>query len=503
TIPVMPEQPLEPPLAMGAPPVPEPPPTPPAPPPPAEGRPRPSLFASPTQRLDISEALAAALVRELSQSNEPPAPAPAAEPPLAMGAPAPEPPLAMPAPQVVSEAPEPLVTAAPTIRELPPPQPPLLTPLGLRPGDALPMAPGADDTPLPATPDAVDVTRLHDYITNHDLARAFAAFHKGLESAPANRELRQHLAHTYFQNGMLDEALSEFESLVDADPQNVRYRQQLAESSLWTADATRSVKNMLGYANCLQKEGSFDEAVAVLEDCVALDPSSSRARLALADLHLQLNLPNLALYHLNTLSDVALQRDDREGTLATLNRLHTMTGDPVYQQRLASALVKFGQPDEALGQYRELALKARQRGDMHTSLHGWQQILQVEPEHEEALENLTELYRALNDGEHFLATVSVLARVCRQNGKLDRARTYLETILSVDGRRLDVRKQLVEIYLELNNLPAASHEAQTVLESAMQFRDYPSAIELLTRLSGADPDNLSWREQLAGVYELM
>ena len=92
---------------------------------------------------------------------------------------------------------------------------------------------------------------------------------KRVWSLRANRELRLHLAQTYFSNGMLEEALSEFEALVEADPQNLKYRQELAKAALWSADAARASRSMLGYALALQKEGSYDKAKAVLEDCAS------------------------------------------------------------------------------------------------------------------------------------------------------------------------------------------------------------------------------------------
>lgn len=389
----------------------------------------------------------------------------------------------------------------PTVK---PPSPGLASPAPVDPGlmrGGLPVT--EDATAVPTTPEsAVDVTRLHDYIANNDLSRAFAAFNKGLESAPTNRELRQHLAQTYYQNGMLDEALSEFEALVEADPQNLRYRQQLAEGALWSSDLNRSVQSMLGYASCLQKEGSYDEAVAVLEDCVALDPGSSQARLALADLHSQLNMPNLAMYHLSTLSDIALRREDADGTIATLRRLHTMTGDAVYQQKLAHALLKFGIQDEASGQFRDMARAARTQGDIQMALRCWNQVRELTPDHEEALDNLVEIYRTLQDGEHYLQTLVDLAELHRKRGNLDKARAFLEAAVSADGRRSDLRSMLVDVYLESGHADQAMHEAQHVIESAMHARDYPQALSLMERLSAASPGDLALREQIINVHEL-
>ena len=83
-----------------------------------------------------------------------------------------------------------------------------------------------------------------------------------------------------------------------------------------------------------------------------------------------------------------------------------------------------------------------------------------------------------------------LAGLAREAGDLERARHYLEEVVSLSPRRIEARKLLVEVYLR-GNPAAALQESQALIEAAMQARDYGFATDLLSRLIESAPDQLS------------
>ncbi|MHC9542961.1 MAG: tetratricopeptide repeat protein [Vulcanimicrobiota bacterium] len=289
------------------------------------------------------------------------------------------------------------------------------------------------------------------------------------------------LAQIYTEEGLLDKVIVLYEKLIDWDPDNVEIREkvidiykqilQLDPSNLSArhklignllnrGSAEEAIPEFLSLASTYLEKGMLEEGLSVCQKLLELDPNNLKANETLGE-----------IYYRQGQSEVALDQF-----------LHVVK---IFRER--------GEEDQAS----ELNKKLVQKFPQQIELHYQQAVARKE---EGDLEGaLRELLNILNDNPGYMPALMNKADILVKLNKWPEAyRTYL-SVLDLEPSHTEVRKILLDRYLEEGELDQAQEEVRRISELLFGKGDYREIENIYRKILAFMPDNTELRERLCEV----
>jgi tetratricopeptide (TPR) repeat protein len=345
-----------------------------------------------------------------------------------------------------------------------------------------------------------ETDKLRDVLEAGDYSSAIELYTRILADYPGNIDLRAELAELYYNFALMDEAAEQFTLLIEKDPQRLDYHQKLSNLHLMNQNIDGAIPEILFIAQAYLERKEYALSLEYLQAILALDSSNIEAREALVDIYVEQKSDRIAIYHLNILANVAIQKSEREKAVALLKKIFNLTGDIDVQLKLAQTLEEYEYPDDAVNEYISLTGKFRDGGDDDNACQCLERIVRIQKENLDAHYQLIDIYGRLGDMEKALEAKHELSGILLSIGEKERALEVLEEILRARPDHHDARHTLIDIYLEKEMVEKALVEAQVLADVYFKEKKVDSAIELYQKLVNADPQNLTLRERLAHFY---
>ncbi len=162
--------------------------------------------------------------------------------------------------------------------------------------------------------------------------------------------------------------------------------------------------------------------------------------------------------------------------------------DPNYLEasaNLGSLYKRLGRFTYALPRLTKAAVLFEQRGDLQAAQRLYQEVLEIQPDHLEALGGLAGVFERLGDRDHAVTTWVRVAMLYEQRAQFEAAKAAYERAVAVDATSLDAVTNLAVLYQRTGQRDLAVlywlkagelHERRGDLQAARRF--YERALKL-------------------------
>jgi tetratricopeptide (TPR) repeat protein len=254
-------------------------------------------------------------------------------------------------------------------------------------------------------------------------------------------------AQTHMRKGQYRKAIAAFERVLKEDPADVRARLNLANLYYRREDFPRAVETFLEVAKIYEDSGATLKAIAVYKQAIKLDRDRADLHVLIADNYERHGLLNEAGKSYQHALRLLGTKGDKAGKLDVIRRILEL--DPTNlpdRVRLAEAYSSLGQLNEAVRQFRRVALELDRLGHVKAFQRIGERLLYHQPDDAIIAKKL--------------ATSYVVAR------EPGRALPKLKLAFKHTPRDLEVLGTLVDAFTMLGQ----AHKAVTVLkEMARQY----------------------------------
>lgn len=231
-----------------------------------------------------------------------------------------------------------------------------------------------------------------------------------------------------------------------------------------------------------QRHGDLANAMTSYQKAIALDPSYA--------------VP------LNDLGVVYEQRGEFQAARGVYER--ALRIDPNYLEanaNLGTLYKRMGYPGQALPRLLKAGLLYEQGGNLLTAKALYEQVLDLEPDHREALTNLAALDERLgNVREAFLHWMK-LGMLHEQSGEFESARMAYERAAALDTESVDAQTNVALLYERLGQHDLAVTQWVKLGYLDEQRGDFVSAQRAYERALSLDPNSIETLASLAVVSE--
>lgn len=356
-----------------------------------------------------------------------------------------------------------------------------------------------DESPAADTEEA---NHLDSTLSDADVAAKIGAYRKALEDAPENIVMRTRLADIHLKYGMLEDALLQYRQVARKNPESISLLHRLIQAEFWTENYPEAGESLLALAKLHLKRGEHHDALDTLQSVLSLDSHHFEARKVLVSVFTTLDESKLAAHHLRQLAETALTKGEVEEAVSAFQQLLDISNDPVFEERLAQIYESQGDMERALTSFQSLVGRYQQEERWEEAARVTERIVELNPELLDDRGALVELYKKLGMQDKAMEQQFKLAHAYQERGELEPSIRLYEGVLQFSPDNQDARRLLVDAYLDSGNVSAALEQGEALTEHYLNTKDHNTAIELYTRLVGADPENVELQERLVKFYGL-
>lgn len=274
-------------------------------------------------------------------------------------------------------------------------------------------------------------------------------------------------ARKHAQKGAKQKALKGYNALLKLDARDAKLRLEVGDVHRRWGEHDEAIGHYTKVADQYVQDGFDARAVAVYKQILNLDPKRYSACIVLADLYQRIGLEAEAMGALQMAADGYHREGQKREALELLRKMAQLDpGNTTSGLRVAELLQNEGLHDEAAREFEVVAEELLRQGESVEAENVLQRVLALQPgrvdlliklartsitlhspegaetwakrvleieESEEALELLCDVYKTLENTEGLLDASKRLARIHRDRGDEDAARTIMQRLPRVES----------------------------------------------------------------------
>jgi tetratricopeptide (TPR) repeat protein len=323
------------------------------------------------------------------------------------------------------------------------------------------------------------------------------------DTGDAEKELEwlRRLADRHAGAGKAAPAAAYYQRALDLEPTNLDDRARLKDLLLELGETNEALLQLSEIARLAGEAGRHDVAADAWRELLAVDPANLTAHEGLRDLYLARGDNAAAIGEVMYLAKAALEEDDLDAALVHLDQVLDL--DPRHEQarrRKISILRDLGRADDANRLLFAMAAEMERSGDFDKAETSLREILESDPENRRARVALKDLF--LNAGQTVRAVAELvqLAKAAENAGEATVALQCWGEISGLDPENLDARLGIVRLHLNAGHTDQAVSELLTVAGLQEHAGDARAAIQTLNQALSYDADNEVATSRLIDLY---
>lgn len=367
--------------------------------------------------------------------------------------------------------------------------------------------------------------RIISYIREVEKDEAIRQIQNFLKIYPEFAQAHNDLAVLYYQAGNGMKALAHYEKAHKLEPSNITFRKNLADFYFveleWADDAIHTYLDILkdnpfdaetlnALGTISVQIGRHEQARQYFTRTLQLDTVNNQARLALQQLggqpppapqQVQISYPKQEAVHAlppQTACPVQVAPSFPEPP-QTPETLHRQALDLANSGQMGAARRTL---EELIGRYphyavayNDLGVLCQQEGDLVRARRYQEEALRLQPGNLNFQKNLADLLniacgeteealklyiKILGNNPRDIETLKALSNICLETGKLDDARSFLDTILQIEPWNIDARDSLTAIAAsekQISSSPLTTRNAEEIYAEVLQLVQQERLIE--------------------------
>jgi tetratricopeptide (TPR) repeat protein len=280
--------------------------------------------------------------------------------------------------------------------------------------------------------------------------------------APFDREAALKAAEKALKLGRIEAAITEYQRIVEAQPRDWNSANALGDLFVRSKQVDKGIAQYTRIADQLAAEGFLPKAAALYKKILKFKPDEEAALLKSADVAARQGLLADAKAAFRTVVERRRQQGDAKGAAEISIRIGTLDPDDL-DARLgaARAAIEIGDLATALGQFRDVAKAYETQGNAAAALAAYEAAFELDDSDDDVRRRLLDGYLEAGDlakahgAARGAAELKRVVSALERAGESDRVLEVLAEIATLDPTDLHVRADLATAYFARRDFEAA------------------------------------------------
>ncbi|MFC1582260.1 tetratricopeptide repeat protein [Planctomycetota bacterium] len=318
--------------------------------------------------------------------------------------------------------------------------------------------------------------RLLASLTPEDMRAALKIFQRVVEVQPTSPELRMELGNMYMMLEMNAEAVDEFmciAGIYEAMPAN-------------TEDGINTNK--------------WELLIDVYRQVLAIDEENIAAKEKIANALMQIGTSDQATEQLKNIAQDLQDQGDIVRSTEFLQRVTSLEPtDLTSRFSLASNLISKGQFDEAILEYKGIAIAAKKINDLKQAEQAYQRVIELNPFEINCHKGLAEIYYKTGETEKAIEKYKSVSMICYGAGLYEPALGSYRIIRNFDPNNREIIHQISEICLKLDDEEGAVAALENLAELYEKEGNLEKTLEVCRKIVSFHKDSVPHLETVLNL----
>ena len=329
-----------------------------------------------------------------------------------------------------------------------------------------------------------------------------------LKADPTRQDIRKKILDMYEKEGNQEKIIEMYKETLEQEPDRTDIRQKIIQYYASEGKIDDVLRESSFLADIYLKNNDLDKAEGLYKNVLAFIPGDTRIRENLCNIYEQKGETEKVQDELMVLANINYVHENMEGSLRNSQKvLEYSPNDLNLKLRVAEVAATYGDTTEAVNQYRDVAEIYLDSNMTEPALNIIGNILDIDSENLEYRQKLIDILKNQFKVEEAIRNYKVLISHFLKFNQVDDAITASRDAIALQPMELDLRKEVIELFLEGGNIENARIFADELIEIYMNRSEYDIVNELYNRLSQVyrENDNMlvyyEMRENIAQIYE--
>jgi len=329
-----------------------------------------------------------------------------------------------------------------------------------------------------------------------------------LKADPSREDLRQKILTLYKQEGKQDKVIEMYQEILEVDPDRTEVRQKIIQYFASEGRIDEVLRESSILADIYLKNNDYDKAEGLYKNVLAFIPDDIRIRENLCNIYEKKGESEKVEDELLVLASINSSRNNVEASLRNYQKILEYTPNDInLKLQVARAASSCSDTTEAVNQYRDVAEIYLGKNMTEPALEVIEYILDIDSENLEYRQKLIDILKYQFKIEEAIRNSKVLISHFLKFNQKDDAITSARDAIALQPMELELRKEIIELFLAGNDLENARSFGDELIEIYLNRSEYDEVISIYDRLSGIyrEKDNLTvyyhMREEIAQIME--
>lgn len=305
-------------------------------------------------------------------------------------------------------------------------------------------------------------------------------------------------AQKYTAKGLIDKAISEWEKLLK-ERNDGNIHNTIGDLYLKKGADQEAVKSFNKAAEIFRKDGFYPKAIAIYKKVLNIAPNDTDTLIALAKLNADRGLTGNAIENYYRAAEILNKEGSTEKAITIVDKMLNLSSTNIgSRSQIAYLYFRFGLRERAANEYASIASYCLEENDVEKAKEYFDKSIEYDPANISALMGISKL--ALRNNHHTQAfeamdnalsrapdnkeVLSAYAKLALDMNRKDDAKKALIALKQLEPTSIETQKLLGAVYLKEGLIQKACDELMPVIDAALDAEKWSEAHELLHNFRG-------------------
>jgi len=374
--------------------------------------------------------------------------------------------------------------------------------------------------------------KLYETMKPEDLEEALAVYEKIVSVNEESPELRMELANLYTMLEKHKQAVSEYEIIAEIyermpdtadggpnsakwellidvykqiltiDPDNIEAKEKIANALMQAGTSEKAKEQYKNIAQELQEKGDIVRSTEFLQKVTSLEPADLSARFSLASNLISKGKYNDAILEYKGIAIAAKKNNDLDNAEQAYSRIVELNPFEINAHKgLADVYYKQGEVEKSVGKYNDLGMICYGGGLYEPALGSYQLVHNLDPSNKDVLPMMSDLYVKLGDDEQAASILGDLAEMYAKEANFQKACYVYRDAVRISASSTRLLDRALTIALKVDAAQDIVRYGKTLAALYEKEDNLDAAIDVYEKVHRKFPEELQVLGEFARLLE--
>ena len=304
------------------------------------------------------------------------------------------------------------------------------------------------------------------------------------------------LADIYLKNNDKEKALLALDQIIAFEDDNIETLKKILNIHLKNNDKEKALEYAGKIITIAKRSKDLDKIIDAFDTAFAIDKENTQILGQLIEYQKESNKIDQACENLVKIADIYDRNfsDIPAAINSLLDYLSLKEDDLEVHRKIADYYEKLGDVEKSIEHLKICAGKFEAQYEYDKSVEIFLKVIHLNPDDEDALYKLSDIYVKLNQNEKAVSYLLKVANINKQDN--DKLIDIYRKILTVDADRIDIRVKLAQIYEFLEQIEEAELKYIEISNYYQKKNDKEQTLLFKRKVSKINPTNFENKNEL-------